>query len=70
MRNKGRRKVGVLEQARRELRGASRYERNVRLLSYSRQLGQDGSKGGSKSKKTMEHLLHLDVKKAAKSGRG
>ncbi|CAM9527430.1 unnamed protein product [Ectocarpus fasciculatus] len=78
-RNKaGRRTMGLLDKARRELRGKSRVVRNVSLLSYSSRgegqavgVGVDSgaAKAGggvaSKSRKAVEHLLQLDARKAA-----
>ncbi len=62
--------MGLLDQARRELRGKSRVARNVSLLSYtSRGGGQaaqtagEGGAAGSKSRKAVQHLLKLDAKK-------
>ena len=72
MSKKGRRKngraVGLLEQARLELRGRSQAARNVSLLSYVR--GKEGTKTRtgkltvSKSRKAVEKLLVLDGSKA------
>eukprot|EP00752_Nemacystus_decipiens_P006904 g6199.t1 len=72
-RNKsGRRTVGLLDQARRELRAKSRVARNVSLLSYTSKGGNQAAAGGggaddagvvSKSRKAVEHLLQLDAKK-------
>eukprot|EP00903_Cladosiphon_okamuranus_P013706 g12762.t1 len=69
----GERIVGLLDKARRELRGKSRVARNVSLLSYKsrgasqeaageRGLGIDGAGVVSKSRKAVEHLLQLDAK--------
>ncbi|CAM9578487.1 unnamed protein product [Hapterophycus canaliculatus] len=73
----GRRKTGLLDQARRELRGKSRVAQNVSLMSYkSRGRGEEvgpdvdggaGRAGGgraSKSRKAVEHLLQLDARNA------
>lgn len=68
---RGRRKVGLLEQARRELRGASRAEMNIRLLSYSRKPGKGGTKKvKSKTQKAVERLLDVDVKEGARLRKG
>ncbi|CBN75361.1 expressed unknown protein [Ectocarpus siliculosus] len=78
-RNKaGRRTMGLLDKARRELRGKSLVARNVSLLSYSsrgegRAAGAGADSGAakvgggvaSKSRKAVEHLLLLDARKAA-----
>ncbi|CAN0044325.1 unnamed protein product [Scytosiphon promiscuus] len=77
-RNKsGRRQMGLLDQARRELRGKSRVAQNVSLMSYKSGggggdvgLGSDGGAArasvglASKSRKAVEHLLQLDSRKA------
>lgn len=62
--------MGLLDQARRELRGKSRVARNISLLSYtSRGGGQaaptagKGGAAGSKLQKAVQHLLQLDAKK-------
>lgn len=66
--------MGLLDKARRELRGKSRVARNVSLLSYKSRGGSQaaaGAGGGgidgagviSKSRKAVEHLLQLDAKK-------
>lgn len=61
--------MGLLDQARRELRGKSRVTRNVSLLSYNSGAGGDSgaAKAGggvvSKSRNAVEHLLQLDTKK-------
>lgn len=64
--------MGLLDKARRELRGKSQVARNVSLMSYSsrgegRESGAAQVDGGvaSKSRKAVEHLLHLDARKAA-----
>ena len=62
------RRIGLLEQARLELRGKSQAARNVSLLSYVR--GKEGTKTRTgkptvnKSRRVVEKLLVLDDSKA------
>lgn len=78
--------MGLLEQARRELRGKSRVARNVSLLSYNSGGGQASGTGGdgsgaamaggggggvvSKSRKAVEHLLQRDTNNRGRRIRG